>query len=159
MRPPLRQHALAVRGGGAEPDLHIAGKLFPALRKTVISGERLSEALAKVLDAAALADLAVIAALWLLADPLLRGWRRLHREARAAPWDRSFARLWARGLRRLAATMGALYVLDLGCLAAQTMGVPLGRDDVPLLAASFLYPVWFGRLASNIKRRDRKSVV
>ena len=77
MRPPLRQHALAVRGGGAEPDLHIAGKLFPALRKTVISGERLSEALAKVLDAAALADLAVIAALWLLADPLLRGWRRL----------------------------------------------------------------------------------
>ena len=85
MRPPLRQHALAVRGGaGAEPDLHIAGKLFPALRKTVISGERLSEALAKVLDAAALADLAVIAALWLLADPLLRGWRRLHREARAA---------------------------------------------------------------------------
>ena len=153
MRPPLRQHALAVRGGGAEPDLHIAGKLFPALRKTVISGERPSEALAKVLDAAALADLAVIAALWLLADPLLRGWRRLHREARAAPWDRSFARLWARGLRRLAATMGALYVLDLGCLAAQTMGVPLGRDDVPLLAASFLYPVWFGRLASNIKRR------
>ena len=152
MRPPLRQHALAVRGGG-EPDLHIAGKLFPALRKTVISGERLSEALAKVLDAAALADLAVIAALWLLADPLLRGWRRLRREARAAPWERSFARLWARGLRRLAATMGALYVLDLGCLAAQTMGVPLGRDDVPLLAASFLYPVWFGRLASNIKRR------
>ena len=66
---------------------------------------------------------------------------------------RSFARLWARGLKRLAATMGALYVLDLGCLAAQTMGVPLGRDDVPLLAASFLYPVWFGRLASNIKRR------
>ena len=153
MRPPLRQHALAVRGGGAEPDLHIAGKLFPALRKTVISGERLSEALAKVLDAAALADLAVIAALWLLADPLLRGWRRLRREARAAPWERSFARLWARGLKRLAATMGALYVLDLGCLAAQTMGVPLGRDDVPLLAASFLYPVWFGRLASNIKRR------
>ena len=89
MRPPLRQHALAVRGGGAEPDLHIAGKLFPALRKTVISGERLSEALAKVLDAAALADLAVIAALWLLADPLLRGWRRLHREARAAPWTSS----------------------------------------------------------------------
>ena len=136
MRPPLR-HALAVRGGSEKPDLHIAGKLFPALRKTVISGERLSEALAKVLDAAALADLAVIAALWLLADPLLRGWRRLPREARAAPWDRSFARLWARGLRRLAATMG----------------VPLGRDDVPLLAASFLYPVWFGRLASNIKRR------
>ena len=118
MRPPLRQHALAVRGGGAEPDLHIAGKLFPALRKTVISGEQLSEALAKVLDAAALADLAVIAALWLLADPLLCCWPGSQRGAPRAV-GRSFARLWARGLRRLAATMGALYVL---------VGHPRGAD-------------------------------
>lgn len=147
----LERSLLALRGGGAPtgPDLHIAGKLFPALRKTVASGERLSEALAKVMDAAALADLAVIGALWLLADPLLQSLQRIRR----APWERSFARLWARGFKRLAATMLALYALDLGCLAVRTLGVPLGRDDVPLLVASFLYPVWFGRLVSNLKRR------
>ena len=54
-----RGEAEARRGGEGEAKLHIAGQLFPALRSTVISSERLGVALEKVMVAACFADLAV----------------------------------------------------------------------------------------------------
>ncbi|KAH8072540.1 mechanosensitive ion channel [Aureococcus anophagefferens] len=73
--PPARV-ALRVRGGqvaeAGDPRLHLAGKLFPALRRTVLTSEKCGLALTKVLDAAAFADFAVIASIGLAATPIMK---------------------------------------------------------------------------------------
>jgi len=72
----LATRANLFRGGEGEAKLHIAGQLFPALRSTVISSERLGVALEKVMVAACFADLAVMGVLYAGAEPVLRVWRR-----------------------------------------------------------------------------------
>ena len=54
-RSSLATRANLFRGGEGEAKLHIAGQLFPALRSTVISSERLGVALEKVMVAACFA--------------------------------------------------------------------------------------------------------
>lgn len=68
------------------------------------------------------------------------------------PWEKSYARILAKGERRLAKTMLTLWALDLFCLGVHTVGLPI-RGDLSLVAASIAYPIWFGRLASQLKRR------
>ena len=72
----LAARANLFRGGDGEAKLHIAGQLFPALRSTVISSERLGVALEKVMVAACFADLAVMGVLYAGAEPVLRASRR-----------------------------------------------------------------------------------
>ena len=144
-----------MRGGETEAQLHIAGKLFPALRRTILTSEKCGMALTRVLDAAALSDFVVIAALGLGATPLLKGGRAL--AARRWPsllgtWDGSYVAICARGLRRLAKWMCVLYAVDLSCLAAHTIGLPI-RTDLPLIAASFAYPIWLARVVSALKAK------
>ena len=168
-RSSLATRANLFRGGEGEAKLHIAGQLFPALRSTVISSERLGVALEKVMVAAFFADLAVMGVLYAGAEPVLRaarllGYRFAFRvmasigfaprdwKSDLPPWEQSYAKIFAKGSRRLAKTMLTLWTLDLTCLAVHTIGLPI-RGDLPLAAAAILYPIWFGRLASQLKRR------
>ena len=111
--PPARV-ALRVRGGqvaeAGDPRLHLAGKLFPALRRTVLTSEKCGLALTKVLDAAAFADFAVIASIGLAATPILKFLRAVAhaRFPALGPWESSYMSIGARGLRRLADDLGHL---------------------------------------------------
>ena len=175
--PPARV-ALRVRGGqvaeAGDPRLHLAGKLFPALRRTVLTSEKCGLALTKVLDAAAFADFAVIASIGLAATPILKFLRAVAhaRFPALGPWESSYMSIGARGLRRLAKWMMILYVVDLTCLAATTraaartvsesggfghfqrrrFGLPI-RADLPLIAASLAYPIWLANLCSALKAK------
>mmetsp|Transcript_29161 Transcript_29161/g.90200 ORF Transcript_29161/g.90200 Transcript_29161/m.90200 type:complete len:426 (-) Transcript_29161:149-1426(-) len=156
----LARRTAALRGGKMSGDavqLHIAGKLYPALRASLASGERLGLALRSVLDAAAFADLAVIGFLGLAGPSIVRlgrcaVWRVVKRTRDAPGWETSYAWLVARSVRRLSYMMFSLYVLDLACLGIFTIGLPI-RPDIPIIVACFLYPMWAGRLASALKRR------
>ena len=102
----MRSCAMLFRGGdtSAEPQLHIAGRLFPALKNTLLTSERCGMALTNVVDAAAVSDLVVIGVLGLGITPLLKSIRSVVRKSvlgtRLGEWDESYTSLLARGGRQ-----------------------------------------------------------
>jgi len=151
----LRARALILRGGtAADAQLHIAGKLYPMLRSTVLSTERAAGAVRSVLDAATFSDLIVMLGLFASASPLARtAWLLARKVTKGTEeYDGSYCHLLARGARRLARLMLSLYAFDLLMLFVIAIGLP-ARADLPLIAAAVLYPAWAGRLASKLKAK------
>ena len=120
----MSSRALLARGGGRaakEAQLHIAGKLYPMLRETILSTERAAGALRSVLDAAAFSDLLVMVTLYASATPLARACWLLGRKVvkRGGEYEGSYLQLLSRGAKRLARTSSCVDA----CLDARR-GVP-----------------------------------